>query len=160
MKWISDSVQPRPAIGVLALVLLVITSSGVPLPRSVRAETKVATSSSPGIAVTYTEVTQAAGLKFKQDGTGTDQKYYLETMGTGVAWLDYDQDGLMDLFFVQTAATTSTNPRSRCVALSITTTATEPLLTSPKKPVLGERGTMGREWPLAISTMMAIRIST
>ena len=105
LKWISDSVQPRPAIGVLALVLLVITSSGVPLPRSVRAETKVATSSSPGIAVTYTEVTQAAGLKFKQDGTGTDQKYYLETMGTGVAWLDYDQDGLMDLFFVQTAAT-------------------------------------------------------
>src|SRR5260221_171203 len=26
-------------------------------------------------------------------------------MGTGVAWLDYDQDGLMDLFFVQSAAT-------------------------------------------------------
>jgi len=22
-------------------------------------------------------------------------------MGTGVGWLDYDQDGLMDLFFVQ-----------------------------------------------------------
>ena len=48
---------------------------------------------------------RAAGLKFKQDGTATDQKYYLETMGTGVAWLDYDQDGLMDLFFVQSAAT-------------------------------------------------------
>ena len=26
-------------------------------------------------------------------------------MGTGVGWLDYDQDGLMDLFFVQSAAT-------------------------------------------------------
>ncbi len=26
-------------------------------------------------------------------------------MGTGVAWLDYDQDGLMDLYFVQSAAT-------------------------------------------------------
>ena len=26
------------------------------------------------------------------------RKYYLETMGTGVAWLDYDQDGLMDLY--------------------------------------------------------------
>ena len=26
-------------------------------------------------------------------------------MGTGVAWIDYDQDGLMDLYFVQSAAT-------------------------------------------------------
>jgi enediyne biosynthesis protein E4 len=26
-------------------------------------------------------------------------------MGTGVGWIDYDQDGLMDLFFVQSAAT-------------------------------------------------------
>jgi hypothetical protein len=50
-------------------------------------------------------MSKAAGLKFKQDGTSTDEKYYLETMGTGVAWLDYDQDGLMDIFFVQSAAT-------------------------------------------------------
>jgi len=35
----------------------------------------------------------------------TGEKYYLETMGTGVAWIDYDQDGLMDLYFVQSAAT-------------------------------------------------------
>ncbi|MGA2536012.1 MAG: CRTAC1 family protein [Terracidiphilus sp.] len=40
-----------------------------------------------------------------QDSTQTDQKYYLETMGTGVAWIDYDQDGLMDLYFVQSGAT-------------------------------------------------------
>jgi hypothetical protein len=26
-------------------------------------------------------------------------------MGTGVGWIDYDQDELMDLFFVQSAAT-------------------------------------------------------
>jgi len=55
--------------------------------------------------VRYTEVRQAAGITFLQDGTATDEKYYLETMGTGVAWLDYDQDGLMDLYFVQSAAT-------------------------------------------------------
>ena len=73
--------------------------------RTARAETKPAASSSVGIPVTYTDVTKAAGLTFKQDGTGSDQKYYLETMGTGVAWLDYDQDGLMDLFFVQSTAT-------------------------------------------------------
>lgn len=57
------------------------------------------------ITVTYTDIRKAAGITFLQDSTQTDQKYYLETMGTGVAWIDYDQDGLMDLYFVQSAAT-------------------------------------------------------
>src|SRR5207248_11519113 len=56
-------------------------------------------------AVRYTDVRKQAGITFQQDSTQTDEKYYLETMGTGVAWLDYDQDGLMDVFFVQSAAT-------------------------------------------------------
>ena len=46
------------------------------------------------IPVRYTDIRQAAGITFLQDATATDEKYYLETMGTGVAWLDYDQDGL------------------------------------------------------------------
>ena len=57
------------------------------------------------IPVRFTDIRQAAGITFKQDSTGTDQKYYLETMGTGVGWIDYDQDGLMDLYFVQSGAT-------------------------------------------------------
>ena len=60
---------------------------------------------STAIPVHYTDVRKEAGITFLQDATQTDEKYYLETMGTGVAWLDYDQDGLMDLFFVQSAAT-------------------------------------------------------
>jgi len=59
----------------------------------------------PAIPVRYTDVRKEAGITFLQDATQTEEKYYLETMGTGVAWLDYDQDGLMDLFFVQSAAT-------------------------------------------------------
>ncbi len=57
------------------------------------------------ISVRYTDVRKEAGITFLQDATQTEEKYYLETMGTGVGWLDYDQDGLMDLFFVQSAAT-------------------------------------------------------
>src|SRR5215813_6460980 len=59
----------------------------------------------PPASVTYTDITRAAGIIFQQDSTQTEEKYYLETVGTGVAWLDYDQDGLMDIFFVQSAAT-------------------------------------------------------
>ena len=61
--------------------------------------------SEPAITVRYTDVREQAKITFQQDSTQTDEKYYLETMGTGVAWIDYDQDGLMDLFFVQSAAT-------------------------------------------------------
>jgi hypothetical protein len=62
------------------------------------------------IPVRFTDVRQAAGITFKQDSTATEQKYYLETMGTGVGWIDYDQDGLMDLYFVQSGATDAYKP--------------------------------------------------
>jgi hypothetical protein len=64
----------------------------------------------PSATVHFTDIRQAAGITFQQDSTNSDQKYYLETMGTGVAWLDYDQDGLMDLYLVQSAATDAYKP--------------------------------------------------
>jgi enediyne biosynthesis protein E4 len=57
------------------------------------------------IPVRFTDVRESAKIAFRQDATQTEEKYYLETVGTGVAWIDYDQDGLMDLYFVQSAAT-------------------------------------------------------
>ena len=62
------------------------------------------------INVKFTDIRKAAGITFVQDSTETDEKYYLETMGTGVAWIDYDQDGLMDLYFVQAGATDAYKP--------------------------------------------------
>ena len=65
---------------------------------------------SASVPVRFTNIRQAAGITFMQDSTESDQKYYLETMGTGVGWLDYDQDGLMDLYFVQAGATDAYTP--------------------------------------------------
>jgi hypothetical protein len=67
--------------------------------------------SNPPITVRFTDVRQAAGIDFLQDSTETEEKYYLETMGTGLGWIDYDQDGLMDLYFVQSAATDLYKPQ-------------------------------------------------
>lgn len=64
----------------------------------------------PPIPVRFTDIRKSAGITFVQDSTQTEEKYYLETMGTGVAWIDYDQDGLMDLFLVQSAATDMYTP--------------------------------------------------
>jgi hypothetical protein len=83
---------------VVALVLCVSVR-----PRSAGAQSPAKTE--PSIPVRYTDVRESAKITFQQDSTQTEEKYYLETMGTGVAWIDYDQDGLMDLYFVQSAAT-------------------------------------------------------
>ena len=57
------------------------------------------------VPVRFTDIRQAAGITFQHDHTFTAEKEYIETMGNGLGWIDYDQDGLMDLYFVQTAET-------------------------------------------------------
>lgn len=62
------------------------------------------------IPVRYTDIRPSTGITFRHDTTASEEKYYLETMGSGVAWIDYDQDGLLDLYFVQSAATDKYKP--------------------------------------------------
>lgn len=90
-------------------ILALIALSGVSLRQTVLAS-QSAKSQYAAIPVRFTDVRKEAGITFLQDSTQTDEKYYLETMGTGVGWLDYNQDGLMDLFFVQSAATDAYKP--------------------------------------------------
>jgi len=52
----------------------------------------------------FVDVSDSAGVLFKHDAGRTSQKYLIETMGAGVALLDYDGDGLLDIFFVNGAA--------------------------------------------------------
>jgi enediyne biosynthesis protein E4 len=102
----SKPFAPAPRTGaILMLAMLALgISIGPPVHLKVLAAQSSTTPESP-IPVHYTDVRENAKITFRQDSTQTDEKYYLETMGTGVAWIDYDQDGLMDLFFVQSAAT-------------------------------------------------------
>ena len=106
----------------------------------------------------YTDIRKAAGITFQQDSTQTDEKYYLETMGTGVGWIDYDQDGLMDLYFVQSAPRIFTNPRAHCVPRFTTTMETELSPMSPRRQALAARDIMARAWRWGISTTTAIPI--
>jgi enediyne biosynthesis protein E4 len=62
------------------------------------------------VRVQFHDIRKTAGITFVQDSAESDQKYYLETMGSGVAWIDYNQDGLMDLYFVQSGATSAYKP--------------------------------------------------
>jgi hypothetical protein len=51
----------------------------------------------------FTNVTSALGLSFEYVASHTSKKYLIETMGSGVALLDYDNDGRLDIFVVNGA---------------------------------------------------------
>ncbi len=69
-----------------------------------------------GEPVTFVDMARSAGITFLHDNAASPEKYLIETMGSGCAWIDHDQDGLMDLYLVNGAATHVYTPKqpSRC----------------------------------------------
>jgi hypothetical protein len=55
-------------------------------------------------AVKFVDITHEAGIRFRHYNGALGDKLLPETMGAGVAFLDYDQDGDQDLFFVNSSA--------------------------------------------------------
>jgi hypothetical protein len=52
------------------------------------------------LAFSILELFRPPGLNFTHRNSPTGQKYLIETMGGGVALLDYNNDGLLDIFLV------------------------------------------------------------
>jgi hypothetical protein len=56
-------------------------------------------------SVAFVDVARSAGISFIHDRAASAEKYLIETMGAGCGWIDYDQNGLFDLYLVNSAAT-------------------------------------------------------
>jgi hypothetical protein len=69
----------------VVLFLAALTETGAP-------------ANSPG--VTFRDVTQQAGIHFVHNNGAFGKKYLPETLGPGVAFIDYDNDGWPDIFLV------------------------------------------------------------
>src|ERR1700675_3833717 len=62
------------------------------------------------VPVSRFETTPPRGLDFVLQNSPTPQKYLIETMPGGVALLDYNNDGLLDIFLVNGGRVTSPMP--------------------------------------------------
>ena len=51
----------------------------------------------------FVDITAASGVRFLHKASHTSKKYLPETMGAGVALLDYDNDGRLDIYLVNGA---------------------------------------------------------
>lgn len=56
-----------------------------------------------GPTVQFVDVSAEAGIAFKHENGASREKLMTETFGSGVAWLDFDDDGWLDLFFANGA---------------------------------------------------------
>jgi hypothetical protein len=79
------------AVAGLAIVLFFVAFAGISAPSP-------ASATSPG--VTFLDVTQQAGIRFVHNNGAFGKKFLPETLGPGVAFIDYDNDGWPDIFLV------------------------------------------------------------
>lgn len=82
-------------IGLVGVALLVGCGEKKPAP--------VARFAGQPPAVVFQDVTHQAGIDFRHVSGASGKKYMPETMGSGSAFLDYDGDGWLDIFLVNSS---------------------------------------------------------
>ena len=75
--------------------------------------TLLTTTSSPAPVVQprFSDIASTLGIHFQHAASHTSKKYLIETMGSGVALFDYDNDGRLDIFAVNGAPLTDPTPK-------------------------------------------------
>jgi hypothetical protein len=88
------------SLAILSMTLLGVGSFAVQGPQSAQAKPAAPVSIVPA---KFIDITASAGIHFLHQAPHTSRKYLIETMGSGVALFDCDNDGRLDLFLVNGA---------------------------------------------------------
>src|SRR5690349_12716878 len=103
MKWSSWFFASLLALGTAGAIWWHLTrESAIPNPTdAIPPSSSVnALSPTPGVPW-FEEVAAASGITFRHYDSATPRQYIQETLGSGLAWIDYNRDGWPDLFCVQ-----------------------------------------------------------
>ena len=95
--------------GVLLANVFLIARFSIGSPKQV--QTASADSATSG---RFVDVTQHLGIHFQHQASHTSRKYFPETMGSGVALFDNDNDGRLDIFFVNGAPLNDPTQKGNC----------------------------------------------
>jgi len=94
MLWVSGAINKEDTMRGL-------TALGAAFALAVAAALPGGSSSGPAIPpVTFRDVTQQSGIRFVHNNGAFGKKFLPETLGPGVAFIDYDNDGWPDIFLV------------------------------------------------------------
>jgi hypothetical protein len=100
------------ALSVVFLVLLAAPDVAQNTPKSTALPpAQVHTADAKRHAEIFTDITSELGLHFEYVASHTSRKYLIETMGSGVALFDYDNDGRLDIFAVNGAPLADPTPK-------------------------------------------------
>jgi hypothetical protein len=77
--------------------MLVVVSAGL------AQNTRRPVAEPPPVAGKFVDITGRSGVSFKHQASVTSRKYLIESMGSGVALFDFDNDGSLDIFFANGA---------------------------------------------------------
>jgi enediyne biosynthesis protein E4 len=100
VKWLIGIILALTVIGVLSILAYRLYFKPKPVPPKVEIGTTTERQVAIVPSVPFTDVTQSAGITFAHYSGATENKLLPETMGSGVAVIDYDCDGKTDLLFV------------------------------------------------------------
>jgi hypothetical protein len=102
-----STVQFARCAVIFAMVVLFAFPAGAQEPAVKETEEQSPKTAAPK----FTDISSALGLNFQHVASHTSKKYLIETMGSGVALFDYDNDGRLDVFAVNGAPLTDPTPR-------------------------------------------------
>jgi enediyne biosynthesis protein E4 len=102
LRW-SVLILPAQAPPAAPVPAAISTQAAQPR-RAAPGKKSVNTVAPPASAIQFENVIEPSKIKFKLENSVSPQRYTFETMAGGVALFDYNNDGLLDIFFTNGAA--------------------------------------------------------